>query len=116
MPFMQKLNPHGVRFYYSALGINIIVLPIRYGGSPTESKTLVLFDFWTSSCDHDRAYGYDSVFVRYLLLNAELSNVMVYVYLGASVDMLCHDSIPRFSMIHPPSRPIASLNFVNATY
>jgi hypothetical protein len=30
------------------------------------------------------------------LLNAELSNVIVYVYLGVSVDMLCHDGIPRF--------------------
>ena len=62
MSFMQKLNPHGVRFYYPALGINVkVVLPIRYGGSPTESKTLVLFDFGASSCDHDRARGGDSV-------------------------------------------------------
>lgn len=46
MSFMQKLNPHGVRFNYPALGINVkVVFPVRYGGSPTESRTLVLFDF-----------------------------------------------------------------------
>jgi hypothetical protein len=50
--------------------------------------------------------GCDLVFLGYLLLNAELSNVMVYVYLGASVDML----LSRWHFKVPHDTPSISSN------